>query len=109
MKFLTSQFLAFIICFVNILASAALHGEGISRVDSEKIYIDPLDVAIVGKEIMICLNNEWIPSSAVRSDARGLYLEWSDYLRWLCPRCRWNNDPQNDFCEKCKLPRPAGK
>ena len=62
---------------------------------SIKIYVEPENISLCGKEIYVCIQQNWLRTSALFSDAAGVYVNG-----WTCPRCSANNTGTWS-CESC--------
>lgn len=107
-----TKFLAIIVIALPI-GSHALEEQ-----EPQKVYVEPFQVAIVDREILVYLEGAWTPVNAIYSDIQGLYVAYSKYprSRWTCRTCGYNNYGGDTTCQKvdeitgkkCGASRPPG-
>lgn len=107
-----------VICYLCLFLSVSGFANGteeeeISELTScDKTYVDPHQVHFFDKSIFINFQNLWVQTSAVQSDANGLYFDsfYPDEGRysWRCsnPQCRKFNEGYLKFCSKCGRAKP---
>jgi len=91
--------------FLTASLSSLLGDE--SKRDCEKFYVDSRDVAIENDQIYVRLDQVWVPALSISTDATGIYASVDPWhIRWICPRCTYNNSGEDSNCYKCGLARP---
>lgn len=65
------------------------------------IYIHSSQIVFLNNAIFANFQEELIPVRAIYADAYGLIasIDWSR-VRWICPRCGYNNDGDATTCQK---------
>jgi len=91
-----------------MMATVSQAHEGHSKVESTteetKTYIDPTNIQFNNKQIYVRLNQDWVQTNAVFSDATGLYIV-SNKGGWTCGYCAYYNTTNLWVCDNCGRPR----
>jgi hypothetical protein len=79
-----------------------------TKIDSvqteSKTYIDSDKVLFGDKEIYVCLNQNWVRTNAIFSDASGFYIV-NDKGGWTCSFCGYYNTTSLRYCDSCNRER----
>ena len=70
----------------------------------EKIYVEPNQISFSKNGIFVYLDNAWLATEAVHSDASGIYVSnfgHSKFAGWNCPKCGFFNSWLVNQCAKC--------
>ncbi len=103
MKFVSSFLFVILCCTSYAHEQCALQGQGSvsakGTLESAKVYINPENITFSGKDMYVCVNQNWIQTNALFSDIHGIYF-YDNYSGWNCPRCgKYNTDKWQ--CSKC--------
>lgn len=75
----------------------------------EKIYVHSNQVSVSQNGIYVNVNNQWIPTDSLHTDAQGIYVmsdalvdekKWGP-MYWICPECGYQNSFTSNACENC--------
>lgn len=92
----------FSLAFLLFISSLSAHEQNTSS--KNKIYLSPSHIQIAQEGIFILLENSWVQTSQLQSDASGLFVEPSQFMPWYCDRCeRWTSGWW--VCEYCGNPK----
>lgn len=71
-----------------------------SASENSRIYIHPENVMFDKHEIYVRLNQNWVQTNALYSDAHGLYMI-DEQGGWTCGKCNNYNTKNQWTCERC--------
>ena len=119
---MTKRFLIAVLglLLLNRPTFADMSAQGTTLLEQMRISIHPTQIAIDTRGIFAYIEGEWTPVESVGTDANGFYAIRSvdpyHGKRWTCPRCKYRNNPGDDFCQnwlynnsgryQCLHPRP---
>ncbi len=69
-----------------------------------KIYVQPKDITFKDNEIYVFLNQNWVKTNTVYTDAQGLFVD-SSKIGWTCSYCGWYNTDNIYVCENPRCGR----
>ncbi len=67
---------------------------------NSKVYVKPENVMFDKDDIYVRLNQNWVQTNALYSDAAGLYMIDSQGA-WTCGRCNYYNTSNDWTCDNC--------
>ena len=82
-----------ILCFASLYSHNKIE---------DRIYLDGSHIAINNNQLFVCIENQWMPTDALFSDANGVYVlgrKW--YEPWECSYCGAVNPPTRLVCWNC--------
>ncbi len=98
------KYISFFVLALFTLSVAGYCLEGQTHDLHNKTYVQPNQVALSESGIFVFLENAWIPTEALHSDASGMYvtnLLDEKLLGWRCPKCGYWNSWLVNTCAKC--------
>lgn len=93
----------YLIAIVTLYSLAYCQDKTINE-QCKKTYVQPQQIALTPNEILVCVDNQWISTDILRSDAQGIYIckDERDWLHWKCPRCgHMNSSVTDSHCTNC--------
>jgi hypothetical protein len=83
LEVLMSKFCFLLIAVFSLLSA---RGECLSTDRTDRMYVQPTDIALKDREIWIRLENRWVQVNHLSTDATGVYLAKDDLPLgfWVC-------------------------
>ncbi len=88
------------ICLLlSICSLSYAHAQEGPVAKKDRIYINPKDIAFNNNEMYVSINNNLVQTSAVYSDATGVYVD-QNQISWTCG-CGYHNTTNVWTCDGC--------
>jgi rubrerythrin len=93
---------AMFIAVMGSSVSAFCHSEPVHSKEAklEKMYVDLSNIHFDQKDMYVYLNEEWVGTNAIYSDAEGFYIIETQG-GWTCGSCGYYNEGNNWTCDDC--------